>query len=263
MIAHINNLRLACRASMASLSWLQTIPSGVAQLILEPALTAAFFLVLSGDHPTWDYGNALAAASMACAIKTVSTTTSLFAQDRYEGTLPYLAINTGGLTTVFFARIITSVAIGLISGISSICTVALISGGLKEIPCELSSVALIMMCCVLAATATGYAIHSLSLAFTDELLISNIMLFVLPLVSGSVASIWVFPKPLPYLFRLIPISSVTELSRLLATGLNADFSTTLLGCLLLSLAWFALGSIGWALGIKNQIRTGRVDILGL
>lgn len=263
MIAQLNSLRCACRASVASLSWLQTIPSGIAQLILEPALTAVFFLVLSGDSPAWNYGNALAAASMACAIKTVSTTTSLFAQDRYEGTLPYLAISTGGLATVFLARIMTSAAVGLISGISSICTVVLISSGQEGMPFELASIAPVLLCCVLAATATGFAFHSLSLFFTDEVLITDVMLFVLPIISGSVASIWVFPNPLPYLFSLIPISSVTELSRILATGLHASYSTYLLSCTLFSLAWFALGTVGWALGIKSQIRTGRVDILGL
>lgn len=268
VIAGVRCLANTCRISLGSVPTFASVPAVVAQLFVEPLLNAVFYLLLAsaasgGETPERLTAAALAATVGAASSKALEVSTNLFMVDRYEGTLPHLFSASSGTAALFAARTLCSTVLGMGTSIFTVCVLAMAGAlpalGLGDVPL----LAAVLFLCCLASSVLGLVTYTVSLTSTDELLVMNLCMFILPIACGSVAAVSSYPQPVVALCSLIPISDLTEAGRLVALGGQAEAVFHASRAFALVLVWLAAAAAIWRVGTRRQRRTGRFDMLGI
>lgn len=240
-------------------------PAAVAvQVLAAPVFTALFYLLMAD----WGVGGSAAVAALAaltgsCAVQAVTLVASALAEDRFEGTLPYLISMGGHAVRLWAGRMAAMLAVAVAGGCASLAatllTGRLTQGGAGPV---LGAVVLLVVSS-LASLGVGLCVAAVSLVCTDALFLANLVGFVLPLVCGLVAPVSVFPQPLRCLAYAVPVSWMTDAARAVADGRVRDAAAAA-GCgIAVGIGWLVLAVAVTAVCEHRSRRDANIDALGI
>lgn len=236
------------------------------RVIALPAFTSVFYLAMStasGNPTSGGLGNSLAAAVSVGAVATSVAATSLIAQDRFQGTLPYLVTARSGRFATWAGRFSVLAVTGLISSGVAGAGAVLLSGSRPEFS-QLGGIVALLVLTIFGSLGVGLVLGGLALRMRDSLALANLAELVLPIATGAVAPIAVFPEPLRSAVFVFPQSHLTDAARELGSGgFTGWFAFDSAAAIAVGAIWLAAGIALWR-SIETQTRKlDNVDSLGI
>ncbi len=165
-------LTIAMRTQPEFESWL----IWAVRVIALPIFTGIFYLAMStasGNPSESGLGNALAAAVSTGAVATSVAASSLVAQDRLQGTLPYLVIARSNKLTSWAGRFSVLAATGMISSSMAATSAVLLTGSHLNFPLVGATVALLLLA-ITTSLGVGLVLGVLALRMKDSLFLANL-----------------------------------------------------------------------------------------
>lgn len=230
-----------------------------------PGATSLFYLAISsgaGSVPP-QAANALAAAAGVGAVSAAISASVLVAQDRFDGTLPFLLIAPHARMAAWSGRFVVVAGLGLLSASLGL-VVSLTATGQSFDSSQWAAIPAVLAIASLGSMGLGYALGAVSLRMRDSLLLANIAGYALPLFTGVVAPVGAMPWGLEYVARLIPATHAIAAGRsLVATGVTVDFWLQLLASVFVGGLWFVVGWLLWRSLEKRARSAGNLDALAI
>lgn len=232
--------------------WL-TPEAYVFQKMLFPIVQLSFFAlagVFGGGQPLAFYliGNA-----MAVAFRPMFAVTTAIADERAQGTLPYLLASPANRVVLFFARSALQTVDGVFDIIFAFAFAIVVFG--LELPVSTwPGVFAAVAVASLAACGIGFFLGSLSYLVLDALFLANLAMFALLLLTGANVPLVDLPAFAAAIGQALPLTRSIAAARLYASGAPfAEGVPLLLGDLAIGVAW-ALAALALFTWIEAQAR---------
>ncbi|MBT1160403.1 ABC transporter permease [Bifidobacterium sp. SO1] len=221
--------------------------SFLVMLIISPSLSSLFYALFaySGGVNVEIFSSILAATINVCCVKTITNTAYIFAYDRFSGVQPYILMKGNSPFAKGLGRFLSLFCASSISGTSSIAFAFLLSQKESFNARQLVYTIIILIFSICTSIIVGILFSGLSLLFHDALWVSNFLEYALPILSGAVAPVSIFPPALRVVSEVFPSTWLTDSMRKVANGVYGDIN--FLAILILSLVWFLLTYILWVL----------------
>lgn len=220
--------------------WLQP-EQYLLQKILFPLVQLSFFTlvgVYGGSQPPAFYliGNAL-----VVAFRPMFAVTTAIADERAQGTLPYLLASPANRAVLFFGRAALQVFDGLLD-IALAFAFAVFIFGLDLSGANWPGLVAAALMASLAGCAVGLVLGSAAYLFLDALFLANAMMFAMLLLTGANVPLDRLPGAVAAIGLALPLTRTIEAGRLYAAGAPfAEGLAPLAGDLAVIVAWSLAG----------------------
>lgn len=269
VVSEFARIRIGARITVSSMPSLESWRLTLIHMLAEPVLSALLYLFLSGmigcgGHDARSIvAVSLAAVFGSCSISTSLTVSEALAWDRFEGTMPFIALASRHAISVWIGRIGMLCLISLVSNMATLfITLALVDVTLLfSLPWLM--VVLMLFVVLFSSVGFGVAIASLSMLMNDIYTIPNILSALLPIIGGVVAPVQVFPSLMQYGLSVLPIAHVTTAVRAMSSNLVASASFSIINALITGICWALLGCVIWRLSFAVQRKRGTLTNLGI
>jgi ABC-2 type transport system permease protein len=235
------------------------------RVLAVPIGAGLFYLALAsgGGTAPISASDAIAAGASVGAINAAIAASVLIAHDRFESTLPYLAIASHGRAAAWAGRLTLVTAIGTIAGV--VTTVVALSIAGEQLPLESwAAVTLVLLLASASAIGLGFLLGAVSLRLSDSLLLANVAEYALPLICGAVAPLSVFPNALAACLRWIPPAGAVEAGRALANeGIGHEFWFDLVVSASSGILILIAGTVIWHFLERQARRDGSIESLSI
>lgn len=263
-----------------------SVPTVLVQVLAAPAFQAVFYVLLaqgglaaglgeteadaagsvagtaaSGNAAA--QGAALAAMIGASCVAACTCVASVLAQERFEGTMPYVMATTRAGFLPWAGRFAAMLAVTFLSGCAAMAAAAVTTDFSGFGPAQWGLTLLLLLVAVVSSCGMGLLVAACSLLFADALALTNIVGQMLPLIGGVVAPVSVFGGPIGRLLHIMPIAWSTDAARALAAGGTPTALTDMAAALLSAALWAILAAVVWRVCITQSRRHDRIKGLGL
>lgn len=258
-----------------------SVPTVLVQVLAAPAFQAVFYLLLAqgglaaglgvtgadaagaAAGTAAAQGAALAAMIGASCVAACTCVASVLAQERFEGTMPYVMGTTWAGFLPWAGRFAAMLAVTFLSGCAAMAAAAVTTDFSGFGPARWALTLLLLFVAVVSSCGMGLLVAACSLLFADALALTNIVGQVLPLIGGVVAPVSVFGGPIGRLLHVMPIAWSTDAARVLATGGTPAALADMAAALLSAAIWVVGAAVVWRVCIAQSRRHDRIKGLGL
>jgi ABC-2 type transport system permease protein len=223
------------------------------QKTLFPLVQLSFFAlagVYGGGQPLSFYlvGNAI-----AVAFRPMFAVTTAIADERSQGTLPYLVASPASRTVLFFAR----AALHAVDGMGDVLLAfafAVLVFGLDLPPSSWPGLLAAVAVASVTACGLGFFVGAVAYLVLDALFLANLVMFGLLLLTGANIPLAELPGPVAALGTALPLTRSVAAARLYQSGAPfVDGVPLLLGDLAVGGAW-ALAGLALFTWVETQAR---------
>lgn len=238
--------------------WLQPVQYLVYRMLFPLAQLTFFALIgeYGGSQRLSFYlvGNAIGVATLS----TFGVSQSV-ADERVQGTLPYLLAAPTARVPVFFGRAALHVVDGMLNMVAAFVIAFLLFG--LRVPAEgIVGLALAMVVATVAVCGVGLLLGALAFVFLDATVLANWAMFILLLLTGMNVPLSELPPFLATIGDGLPLTRSIAAARLYAAGAPLDAGLGLLAGELALGAIYALAGYAFFSWLELQSRRqGRLE----
>ncbi len=239
---------------LALFHWLQPAPYLVYRALFPLAQLTFFVLIGSygGSQPLAFYivGNVVGAATL-----TSFGVAQSVADERQQGTLPYLLATPAARVPIFFGRAALHVADGMLN-MTTALLIAIALFGFRPPAEGIVGIFVAMLVGVVAICGVGLLIGALAYVVLDTAVLANFAMFIILLLSGANVPLGELPPAVAWIAQVMPLTRTIAAARLYADGASiAAGLGLLLGDLIVGAAYGLAGYLVFA-WLETRARHG-------